>query len=526
MTKETSRKAIVLIYKRTSVSPRNSKDENIKLHIYRNHDVTIGSEIKEFNSKVFIDENGIQYSYIEDIYSLDEEYVYAFPYYVTTSKDKQNDILNEIFDDVSSHDDYTLLQLYEETDAELTTFATSDKNNKKYAIIDPSSYDGYSKIRETEFRPLVKGKFNAETIEEKDEEPKNVNIIIPKTEPFEPLKTDEMFNHVTKSVICQDEQVRSIVTGFAKNQRITAAVEENPDKRNTLTEAKQNFFVCGPTGVGKTAILRSVAECANVPIIFEDATRYTMEGYVGESPENILKNLLRASDYNIPLAQRGIIVIDEIDKKASSPQISPAATTEVQSSFLTMMQGQKYPINISGTKNSSEIITFDTSTVTFAFLGAYSGIEQFYSKEKNMGFGADVLKKGVIDDYTQLYSPENLIKYGMIAEFLGRANIVSLRGLDDVDAMSRIILESNKSPSVINKELYSLIGINLILQDDAIKPLAEKAIGYKAGARGIKKAFDEILGASEYSIFSSNSPKEIIITPESVEDPKKLVLHY
>jgi ATP-dependent Clp protease ATP-binding subunit ClpX len=516
--------AIALIYKRSTAKSHEIKDKDIDTYIYTFKDFAIGTEESSQDKKEFIDEDNTKYPYIEDINCLDEKYVYAFPYYTTQSKDKLWEALENADSECKDVEKYILVHLHELKDKGLKTIAIKEGIEERFATVDPSLFEGYYNMISSKFQPFKPDKsiqINTEVDCEYNIKNKSVNIFIPKTEP---LKTDEMFNHVTKSVICQDDQVRSIVTGFAKNQRITAAVEENPDRRNKLTEAKQNFFICGPTGVGKTAILRSIAECANVPITFEDATRYTMEGYVGESPENILKNLLRAADYNIQLAQRGIIVVDEIDKKASSSQVSPAATTEVQSSFLTMMAGQKYPINISNSKSSTEIVNFDTSTVTFAFLGAYSGIEQFYTKDKNLGFGADVSKKGVIDDYTKLYSPENLIKYGMISEFLGRANIVSLRGLDDVEAMTRIILESDKSPSVINKELYSLIGINLILQDAAVKPLAEKAISYKAGARGIKKAFDEILGTSEFEIFSSKCPKEIIITPESIEDPKKLLL--
>lgn len=516
--------AVALIYERSVAKSNKDEDKNISVYAYTFKDFAIGTEESSQDNKLFIDEDGIQYPYIEDIECLDEEYVYLFPYYSTQSKDKLWEILEIVDKETKDIEKYILVQLHEPTDNELTTMAMKENEENKFAIIDPSNFSGYYNMISSRYIPFkVEGSVPNET-EFACEEPiknKRINIIVPK---IEPLKTDKMYKHVTKTVICQDDQVRSIVTGFAKNQRITAAIEENPEKRNSLAEAKQNLFICGPTGVGKTAILRSIAECANVPIIFEDATRYTMEGYVGESPENILKNLLRAADFNVQLAQRGIIVVDEIDKKARSSQISPAATTEVQSSFLTMMAGQKYPINISDSKSSTEIVNFDTSTVTFAFLGAYSGIDKYYTKEKNMGFGAEVSKKGVIDDYTKLYSTENLIKYGMIAEFLGRANIVSLRGLDDVEAMTKIMLESNKSPLVINKELYSLIGINLILQDEAIKPLAEKAISYKAGARGIKKAFDEILGASEFEIFSSKCPNEIIITAESVEDPKKLLL--
>ena len=526
--------AIALIYERAAVRSDKVEDANVTAYIYTFKDFAIGTEKVEFDNKLFTEESDndddnekkVTYHYIEDAKSLEDKCVYAFPYYTEQSKDKLWETLEKVDEDAKDIEKYILIQYCGKTDKELKTIAVKEGLKNKSTLIDPTTFQGFYNMLSAEFSSFKKEEDFIVKAEDVCTEPinkKGVNIVVPK---IEPLKTDEMFEHVTKSVMCQDEQVRSIVTGFAKNQRITAAVEENPDKRSKLIEAKQNFFVCGPTGVGKTAILRSIAECANVPITFEDATRYTMEGYVGESPENILKNLLRAADYNVKLAQRGIIVIDEIDKKARSSQVSPAATTEVQSSFLTMMSGQKYPINISNSRGSSEIINFDTSTITFAFLGAYSGIEKFYSKEQTVGFGADVTKKGVIDDYTKLYSPENLIEYGMIAEFLGRANIVSLRGLDDVELMAKIILESNKSPSVINKELYSLIGINLILQEAAVIPLAEKAITYKAGARGIKKAFDEILGSSEYDIFSSKCPKEIIITPESVEDPKKLILKF
>lgn len=514
--------AIAYVYQRVPVVSTRKEDEGVTLYEYIPFDTISGFEFNEFGKKKFFADNDTEFPYIEDIIDINEQYVYAFPYYTDgKKKSKMEELRDELYESLCDASDYKLIQLYSESDDQLITLAT--KNDCTFANINPSSFKGFDDMLNATYKPISSngrslniGKIEESTIEtnEKGTEEK-IEIKI--------MSTKDMFSHITKSVICQDEPIKRIVTGFAKNQRIIKALEENPEAREQLINAKQSFFVCGPTGVGKTAIFRSLAEIVNVPIVFEDSTQYTMEGYVGQSPVSIIRNLISAADGNIDLAQRGIIVMDEFDKKASSKDVSPAMTTEVQSSFLTMMQGHKYSIE---SKSSPLPILFDTSSVTFAFLGAYSGIEEYIKKKSNIGFGADVSKKSNDINYNELFSAENLIKYGMQPEIIGRSNVIPLKGLN-LDDLIKIIIESDKSPINTNKLLYALIGINLIIEKDAIEALARKSSSYdKSGARGIKKAVEDILVPAEFEIFSDSSPKEVIITEESIDDPKKLVLRY
>ncbi len=513
------KRALAFIYKRTAEKSDDETDKDITLYSYEPYDVYTGYERDMFGSKVFVDDDGIETPYIESISDLNEEYVYAFPYYNGLSKEKSEKLIEEFYDKLLLN--YNILQLYTDTDVRIITLATKD-NYRTYARIDPSSYDGFNQMLEANYYKLKDGEFINEAVSKtKDELTETPNIIIPK---LEVCPSNKLFEHITKSVICQDEAVRSIATGIAKNQRIGSIIENNPKMREEIKDEKEIFFLCGPTGVGKTKIFRTIASYLNVPIVFEDALRYTAEGYVGQSTDEILKNLLRVSENNPTLAQRGIIVVDEIDKRAISNTVSEAVTKDVQNSFLTMMCGQKYPINVSSSKSFTDIVELDTSTITFAFLGAYSGIEEYAENNGTMGFGQDVTKKGIIKDIKKVYTPENLFKYGMVKEFIGRGKIIPLNNLDDTESLKRILLESKESAYASRKLLYSLLGINLILNNAAAEEIAKKALTYNSGARGLKNVFTSILEDAEYEIYSSSDLKEVEITEESVNDSSKLIL--
>lgn len=302
--------AIAYIYTRKGTVSDRDEDEGITLYTYKPYDVIQGFEVNEKGKRKFFANDGTDYSYIEDIIEMGDDYVYAFPYYLyKDEKEKADAISDELFERFEKSEKYMLFQLYNDNSSTIQTVATTDQST--FSTVDVSTYDGFNNMLNAEYKAITPEIKALCVVENKEDKAKNVN-----NGSTSNINTNGMYDHITSSVICQDSQIRSIVTGFAKNQRINEAILHNPNLRDLLIENKQNFLVCGPTGVGKTAIFNSLASYANVPMIKEDSTQYTMEGYVGQSIIEVLKNIYKAADGDLEKAQQGIIVMDEFDKKA------------------------------------------------------------------------------------------------------------------------------------------------------------------------------------------------------------------
>lgn len=293
---------------------------------------------------------------------------------------------------------------------------------------------------------------------------------------------------IKEKIINQDELVKKVVTSVVYNQRLIDSDLSDDDIRLL----KKVLLVMGKTGTGKTEVMKQVSKLVGVPYVIEDATKFTMDGYVGRSVSDMLIDLYKAADYDLDLAQTGLLIIDEIDKKRETSDVSAVASTGVQTSLLKMLEGEKMKLTIDKGVQKEEII-FDTSMLTIFLMGAFSGIEKKVSR--TIGFNTE---EKVVEEYTS----DDLTNYGLIPELVGRiSSVVKTKDLELQD-FKDIITKSSISPLKLQEKFYSSLGITLNFDDEFIEKLAILSKEKNIGARGIKKAFDEIF--SEYDFEALN----------------------